>query len=997
VIWICFRIHGKPFTCLQAIWPDGAKSRPYRHPVSLDYHVVHQAGNVYWAAAADGMLRLRLAGTGAHSRIVLDKRYPRVIAQGRIRWMGIGPDGGLWMATVGGRSGLYRMDIPPVAAGEKAEVAYHPPSKSKPLHKGPPRKTVTKVRVATRNWFGYAYVKNGDLTRAGKLADQTVKFEFSDPKRPDRLQLADLMAGKYDLAVVRLPSQGGEDVNKLIRSLRDKKYSVTPIGWHVLGITVHPGCPLDAIDADTLRKVLRGRIQSWRDLTGKNEKINLVHNIEIQDILTAIASCTPAGHVERHFAIPKTLKELAADPTKMGMMAVEERLVSSGLKILPVRTAAGKPAVAPSVQNVKDGKYPFYACVAVIVRPDAPQAAKDFADVLRSPRFTSTFCGAWLTGLHYALPAAAKPQVFPANGADPPASMTGAVAVLPTENHSPHFLMARPEHLVGWDQAVADAVAGNKRLAIVDRAELKKVLRELKLAMATGSRRRGPMLSADVLVTSNMVTRNARAWLVIQAFHVRTGTCLGEVRLPVDPVHPERFTPALPDVLKKWWPGVLAGLQAARTRPILAVTVASVGKTVDQAVGPLRTELEATLAKDERVFVAQRRMMPEARRETLMRLMGLARSTGHGLPPAADFLVDVVKSGEEFRIRVMNGRSMKVLASTAMSAARASDWLRERVGALKKPAPPDDTGARPAGDAAKRQAKAELARGLKLEAKYKKLWAVGTTRGSGNSASEHRKQLAALRATMLQCFERAAQLDPTDELACRKVADIYWSRTNGAYDGMKKALARCTQHVDSFPRSRHIRGMMERVISLHGNLARYLETHPVRDASLTGVPRTLPEKKLIKEYHRGALKCLARYVKRFIAVRDKRDRSSWLSFGAVAKYYGLQMGRYFQLDISEQEMEEVVAEYGRAVGSRFDVMVPPEYRKLQYYTVKADKKSYVEQVAMMQKRWPDPNGTYWKLAKDGVLRGLCELYKTDARATHFYRWLRGWGKPGNLP
>ena len=98
---------------LEAVWPDGRRAA-YRHPLPMQRHVAHQGGNVYWVAAIDGLLRLRLTGKGGKSRLVLDKQYPRIVSQGALTWMGVGTDGALWMATRYGRSGLYRIEIPPL-------------------------------------------------------------------------------------------------------------------------------------------------------------------------------------------------------------------------------------------------------------------------------------------------------------------------------------------------------------------------------------------------------------------------------------------------------------------------------------------------------------------------------------------------------------------------------------------------------------------------------------------------------------------------------------------------------------------------------------------------------------------------------------------------------------------------------------------------------------------------------------------------------------------
>jgi hypothetical protein len=865
---------------------------------------------------------------------------------------------------------------------------------------------VVKVRVATRHqtgWWGVQVM--AEDARTNKRLPWQTSFEFSDPRLTDRQQLADLVDGKYDLAVVILPLEGGPDPNTTVWSLRDKKYSVSLVGWRVLGAAVHPACPLEEIDRKTLRSVIEGSIRDWQGLTGKGGKLKLIQDNRAYQAQSMIgtASGWPAGRMEPE--IPRVLQELADDPLSLGLMAVDERLASSGLKILPIREAGGKAAVAPSVQNVKDGTYPYFTCVAVVVRPDASQAARDFARILEGPLFADkldTYEG-WLTSLEYVLPGPGKATVSVGSAVAAPADLAGAVAVLPVENHSPYFLMARQEHLSAWEQAVTDGIAADKRLALVDRAKLKAVLDELKRTLASGSRPAGPMLSADILVAPSMDTLDARAWLSIRAFHVPTGSCLGEMRLPVDPARPEEFRPALAEQVRPWWTGVLGNLHAARTRPVWAVAPGSAStKPAAQGADLPRASLEASLAADSRVFLAQYIMMPEGQREKLMRLMGLARASGGRFAPAADFVVELAPSGARQRIRVLDGRDLREVASTEAPADQVADWLGRQVAVLGKAPSSRPAAERPADDAsANRQAEMELRRGRELQAQYEKLRGEAFARyraaGLSDYTDEDRKQLDSLHDAAQRSFERAVQLDPANEKSSRQSADAAWEKMGGRYDSMVKALERCRQHMESFPGAPGLRGMMERVISLEVNLARYLEEPGVRDSSVASVPRNLPEASLIKEYRRSALKHLAAYVERFIAVRDKRGGDSWESFGVITKTYGLTLDIYFRLSISLEEAEEVLAEYGRAADSYPDVLPPQDFRRLRYYAIKANQKAYVDLLAAMQKRWPNPADAHWTLGRDQALGDLCDLLQTDRRATNFYQWLRGKRGPGDLP
>jgi hypothetical protein len=76
--------------------------------------VIEQGQGIFWALASDGLLRLHVEEPqGGKPRIVIDTLYPRIIAPGGIDFLGLDRFNNLWLATVLGKSGLYRIELPP--------------------------------------------------------------------------------------------------------------------------------------------------------------------------------------------------------------------------------------------------------------------------------------------------------------------------------------------------------------------------------------------------------------------------------------------------------------------------------------------------------------------------------------------------------------------------------------------------------------------------------------------------------------------------------------------------------------------------------------------------------------------------------------------------------------------------------------------------------------------------------------------------------------------
>jgi len=857
-----------------------------------------------------------------------------------------------------------------------------------------PAKTFVKLRLAG-GWTGWNSLEDA----ANKFSAKHPNIGFAvEERRAPSLRLARRLAkGELDLAVLMVrPGDGAMNV------LKSAKCPSFTVGWQVMAVAVHPACPLTEINESVLGGVLSGQVRNWKALGSQEKPVAVITDGRASPLLETLGNTHKTTHASE---TPKALKAIAENPWAIGAVCVDERLAGSGLRIVPINSTRNGPSHRPTAEAVASGTYPYQDTLVVALAPGAPPAARELADFLQSgvlARMIDTH-GQWLTGLHYHLPGQAKATIWPtppAKGQTAPRS--SAVAVLPAENHNPYFLMVHPEHLLAYERAITEAIAADKRSVMVDRAELVKVLEEFKRAMAGGFEPKGAIVSAETLVVSSVVTRRARAWLVIQAMHAPTGSCLGEIRLPIDPARPGAFEPALVDQVKRWWPGVVMNLHAVRTRPVWAIASGAVStRPAGKGLSGLRTKLAASLAADKRLFLAQYRMMPQAQREKLMRLMGLARSDGR-FTPAADFVVDLAESGPRFRVSIMEGRNLKVVASADLSADQATDWLHRKIGALAKSAQKAPTRSRPTGGAsAVQQAKLQLQRAQVLQARYRKLEGEAYHRyrdgGLSSYSDEDRKQLDELRTAMEKSFERAAQLDPTNEKSSRKLADEAWRKMSGQYGAMVQALERHTQYLDSFSGSPHARGMMERVIGLNVNLAVYLKLSGTRDSSIAAVPRNLPNRKLIKGYRRSALKHLARYMVRFIPVRDRRGGGSFYSLGVMTETYDGSMRAYFKLGISEQEMEEVVAEYARAVDRYPKLLKHSDFHRLRYFAIEQRKQAYIELLTAMQKRWPDPKDVHWELGKDEALEGLCSLFQTDRRGTSFYQWLRGKRGIGDLP
>ena len=407
-------------------------------------------------------------------------------------------------------------------------------------------------------------------------------LELAKQLAAGRLEIAMLVGPGFRLSRDVDPANGAR--HDLLLDLLVKsgcEYAV--IGRSAMAVVVHPQNPLQEIDQVQAEQLLSCKLHSGPWIGGDPPKIELWKAFGQEDrpirimidrrVDHIIRQCIGLEMVRWHDA-PKEQgpEQVAGDRWGMGFGFLDKRLAASGLKILPVRPTGGKKAVLPSPENVLSGKYPFFGYLLLASRPGASPLVREFRKTLENFKAAGTFGleYQWLWKLDYTLPGEAREELWPPpDGKAAAPVVAGAVAVLPLEPLSAEFLMAGPSHHALYEQAVADAIAKDARLSMVDRTELARVLKEYKLKLASGvSPPQRAIITADVLVLPCVATMDSRTYLSVEAVHAATTSCLGRMKLPIDPARPENLVASIGPKTAQWWPGVLRNLAAAQHRPV---------------------------------------------------------------------------------------------------------------------------------------------------------------------------------------------------------------------------------------------------------------------------------------------------------------------------------------------------------------------------------------------------------------------------------------------
>ena len=106
-----------------------------------------------------------------------------------------------------------------------------------------------------------------------------------------------------------------------------------------------------------------------------------------------------------------------------------------------------------------------------------------------------------------------------------------------------------------YEEAVVNGIGKSPQLKTVDRGELARLVKERKLLISRGSLvPQRAVIAADLLVVPQVVTIDSRPYLLIQAVHAATTSCLGRLRLAIDSARPDEFVASIPRQTARWWP-----------------------------------------------------------------------------------------------------------------------------------------------------------------------------------------------------------------------------------------------------------------------------------------------------------------------------------------------------------------------------------------------------------------------------------------------------------
>ena len=168
------------------------------------------------------------------------------------------------------------------------------------------------------------------------------------------------------------------------KTLAPKEYIIAA---RVVAIVVHQRSVVETLTLRQLETIFSGKVRYWTAFGGRRKTIR-GYGLTYTCPLTPLFHETvlPAGRCRmlgRKKSSTEVLTALAGDPDGIAFVdAVAAMAAGDTVRIIAI--GAGKAAVAPNAETIKDGTYPLADTLVLYVSPDAAEASRGFAAFVAS-------------------------------------------------------------------------------------------------------------------------------------------------------------------------------------------------------------------------------------------------------------------------------------------------------------------------------------------------------------------------------------------------------------------------------------------------------------------------------------------------------------------------------------------------------------------------------------------------------------------------------------
>jgi len=195
--------------------------------------------------------------------------------------------------------------------------------------------------------------------------------------------IAALLNGTTDICASSREIQGKEKELALQKKIDLVEHAVARDG---LAIIVNPANPVAELSLEQIRKIFTGEYANWKDVGGQDLPIIVLSResssgtfVFFQEFVLNKADYTPKARLLA--GTSALVQSVAADQGAIAYVGLAFALEAKAtVKMLPVKSADGAPAVLPSDETVRAGKYPVARPLYLYTNGSSSPEVKAFID-----------------------------------------------------------------------------------------------------------------------------------------------------------------------------------------------------------------------------------------------------------------------------------------------------------------------------------------------------------------------------------------------------------------------------------------------------------------------------------------------------------------------------------------------------------------------------------------------------------------------------------------
>lgn len=225
---------------------------------------------------------------------------------------------------------------------------------------------------------------SGSLKIAGGTAHLKVMKNVADVLKAANPDLNISISGGGSGVGIKSVGEGMVDIGNSGRALKDteiEKYGLVPhkIAIDGIAVVVNSGSVTENLNFDQIANIFSGKISNWKELGGKDEKINIYsRDSKSGTRKTFVKLALSNGNISKDAIIVNSngnMKQaIANDKNGIGYMSVG--YLDESVKGVSVEN------VKPTLANVKAGAYKIQRYLYSVTKGQPTGAAKEFIDLL---------------------------------------------------------------------------------------------------------------------------------------------------------------------------------------------------------------------------------------------------------------------------------------------------------------------------------------------------------------------------------------------------------------------------------------------------------------------------------------------------------------------------------------------------------------------------------------------------------------------------------------